>query len=156
MNFNWDKKIIYTIGGIIIIALVIILIYQQYFYQKNFNYFPNNTYKNYNNKLNTTKKENIDEISLKKIKNYLNNLSKKSKFKNPFISKNDIILKKFLKRIELPKLIAIIKVQNKICAILDNKILKEGDKIGKFIIVKINKNYVILKDKKKYYKLMSP
>ncbi len=156
MNFNWDKKIFYIIGSIVIIVLVIILIYQQYFYQKNFNYFPNKTYKNYNNKLNTTKKENKDEISLKEIKNYLDNLSKKSKFKNPFISKNDIILKKYLKRMELPKLIAIIKVQNKICAILDDKILKEGDKIGNFTIVKINKNYVILKGKKQYYKLMSP
>ncbi len=152
-----NKKVLYLIGGGIIVILMMVLIYQQYFYEKNFNYTQTNNYETYKNrKYNVINKEKKDEISLKEVKNYIDNISKKSKYKNPFISKNDIILKKYLKRMELPKLIAIIKTQNKICAILDDKILKEGDKIGNFIIVKINKNYVILKDKKQYYKLVSP
>ncbi len=149
------KKIIYIIFICIIFVFGIFYVYFQYFYLKpNYN-FSNNSY-SYHKK--EEKKEAINDkndISVSEIKSYIQNISKEKFFKNPFISKSDIILKKHLQNMELPQLVAIIKTGKKICVILDDKIYHEGEKIGKFKIVKIAKDYVILKSKKKYFKLVA-
>lgn len=92
-------------------------------------------------------------LTFGQVKKYLDSLKKRSKYREPFLSENEIEIKTALFKSTLPKIQGIIKIGNMWMAIIDGKTVVEGDIIDGYLIKNITSDVVIIKKGKQIYHL---
>ena len=92
-------------------------------------------------------------LTFAQVKQYLDSLKKRSKYREPFFSENEVEIKTALFKTTLPKIQGIIKIGNTWMAIIDGKTVLEGDIIDGYLIKNITSKVVTIKKGKQIYHL---
>jgi len=91
-------------------------------------------------------------VSLKEMQDYLKEVRKRG-YKDPFLSEKERRWRRFMERVRtLPRLDGVMVIGGKRVAILDGKVIKEGERIRSFLLKKVEEKGVrLLKDGKEYF-----
>jgi len=92
-------------------------------------------------------------LTFAQVKKYLDSLRKRSKYREPFLSQNEVEIKTALFNTTLPRIHGIIKIGNIWMAIINERTVFEGETIKGYLIQKITPKVVIIKKGKQIYHL---